>query len=76
MNKPRALQQAKLTYLENADAFRSAPFYWGGFYLVGDTGPITFASSYYWAYLILGLLVLFLAVFLYRHSTKKNDIHS
>lgn len=45
MNKSIALQLAKLKFLENASSFRSAPFYWGSFYLVGDIAPIEFRSS-------------------------------
>ncbi len=54
MNKAKALQQAKLEYLTTADINRTQPFYWGGFYLVGDAAPIHFESTTVW-YWILGL---------------------
>ncbi|MDY8134981.1 CHAT domain-containing protein [Aquimarina sp. 2201CG5-10] len=65
MSKDKALQQAKLQYL-NTDKFHylADPFYWGGFYLVGDTTPIQFSQddTWYWVigFVILGVLLLFL----------------
>ncbi|WP_034230541.1 CHAT domain-containing protein, partial [Aquimarina pacifica] len=44
MNKAMALQQAKIQYIATADFYRTAPFYWGGFYLVGDSTPIDFGT--------------------------------
>ncbi len=74
MNKAKALQQAKLQYLKTADTFTNDPFYWGGFYLVGDTSPIHFNdnSQLYWI-LGLGILAcLFLIVFWYRKNSTKR----
>ncbi len=68
MNKAKALQQAKLQYLKTADINRTHPFYWGGFYLVGDAAPISF-SDHNWLYWVLGLVlfgILFLVMFWYR----------
>jgi CHAT domain-containing protein len=36
MNKAVALQQAKLSYLKEADRYRTAPEYWAGIMLTGD----------------------------------------
>jgi len=72
MNKGKALQQAKLHYLNTADRYRKAPFYWGGFYLVGDSAPIQFSTSNYW-YWILGfgvLGILLLGLFLYKRKRR------
>ncbi|WP_158597019.1 CHAT domain-containing tetratricopeptide repeat protein [Aquimarina sp. BL5] len=72
MNKGRALQQAKLQYLKTADRYRKAPFYWGGFYLVGDSAPIQFSTINYW-YWILGfgaLGILLLGLFLYKRKRR------
>ncbi len=73
MNKAKALQQAKLQYLQKADIYKAAPFYWGGFYLVGDTAPIDFGinSLWYWGIGVV-LLLLLLGVFLCRKSNKLN----
>ena len=76
MTKSKALQQAKLKYLGTADIHRTHPFYWGGFYLVGNSAPIAFKSStmLYW---IPGTLVcciaLVLGVVLYRK--RKNTLN-
>ena len=36
MSKSEALRQAKLDYLSEADQLTAAPYYWGGFLLVGE----------------------------------------
>jgi hypothetical protein len=46
--KDRALQMAKLDFLENADPATSHPFYWAGFILIGDTSPLHFKSGIEW----------------------------
>ncbi|MDY8136935.1 CHAT domain-containing tetratricopeptide repeat protein [Aquimarina sp. 2201CG5-10] len=44
MSKAKALQQAKLAYIKNADVFTNHPVYWGGFYLIGNNNPIEFET--------------------------------
>ncbi len=70
MNKAKALQQAKLDYLETANIHRTQPVYWAGFYLVGDPAPIHFKNNteWYWLLGICGVLVLVLSVFWYRRK--------
>jgi len=62
MNKPKALQQAKLQYLNTANINRVDPFYWGAFYLVGDIDPIQFKDDYFkfWmiGFVVIGILIL------------------
>ncbi len=73
MNKAEALQQAKLQYPSNAKINRTHPFYWAGFYLVGDTSPIQF-NNYYWSYWVLGLIILgilLVSTFWYRRKRKQ-----
>ncbi|MBQ0734344.1 tetratricopeptide repeat protein [Aquimarina celericrescens] len=72
MNKAKALQQAKLQYLQTANINRIHPFYWGGFYLVGDTAPIQFTNdlTLYWVLGALLLLVLLGGVFWYRRNPR------
>ena len=71
MHKAKALQQAKLQYLSTANINRTQPFYWAGFYLVGDTAPIPFENNMllYW---ILGVLIMLLlgGLFWYRRKRK------
>lgn len=75
MNKAKALQQAKLQYLATANINRTAPFYWGGFYLVGDSAPIHFNDNtlLYWILGIGVLGMLFLGVFWYQRKVKKKN---
>ncbi len=71
MNKAKALQQAKLHYLATANINRTQPFYWGGFYLVGDSSPIAFESNTLWYWVTLVLLVLIgVGLFWYRRRVK------
>ncbi|WP_271728682.1 CHAT domain-containing protein [Aquimarina algiphila] len=72
MNKGKALQQAKLQYIAAADINRTAPFYWGAFYLVGDAAPMHFDDHaiVYWA-IGLGVLgVILFAGFWFRKKKK------
>ena len=57
--KPAALQQAKLSYLEQADALTAHPFFWAGLALEGEVGSIGKAGTLKrkWVWLI-GLLIL------------------
>ena len=72
MDKAKALQQAKLQYLNTADINRLDPFYWGAFYLVGDATPMHFDNGTPW-YWIVGLLTLILVgLALIRKRKKKN----
>lgn len=75
MPKHKALQQAKIDFLQKADTFNAAPFYWGSFYVLGNTAPIPFSTFSYtiWVIGIVSSIVLFLIVrsFLRR---KNNTI--
>ncbi|WP_394749357.1 CHAT domain-containing protein [Spongiimicrobium salis] len=42
--KSKALQNAKLTFLDTASSSRSHPFYWGSFYILGDNASISLRS--------------------------------
>ncbi|WP_298548621.1 CHAT domain-containing protein [uncultured Aquimarina sp.] len=68
MDKAKALRQAKLQYLNTADINRTQPFYWGGFYLIGDTNPIQFNTNYslYWITGIIIFVILFLSIVWFR----------
>lgn len=45
MKKTEALRRAKLQYLRTAGMYKSAPYYWGGFIIVGDDSPVTTQSA-------------------------------
>ncbi|QKX06991.1 CHAT domain-containing protein [Aquimarina sp. TRL1] len=72
MNKAKALQKAKLAYLKTSDIHSIHPFYWGGFYLVGDSTPIPFDHPINTWYLLATVLLLGLAG-LYIYRRKKNS---
>jgi CHAT domain-containing protein len=45
-SKPKALQQAKLAYMNShADANMLVPYYWAGFVISGDMSPVTFEEN-------------------------------
>lgn len=73
MHKAKALQQAKIQYLNMAHINRTDPFYWGGFYLVGDSSPITFKEyrMLYWC-IGLGVLILLCVGVLWYQRKIKN----
>ncbi len=78
MSKSKALQQAKLTYLQSANVNRSHPFYWGGFYLVGEDTPITFVNNSIWYWGVgIGVLALLLGIyFIYQRKVKKPHMQA
>lgn len=59
--KDEALRQAKLTFLEESEDLFAHPFYWGGFIVQGEAGPLS-ALAWYQSWIfwlgLLGLLVL------------------
>ncbi|WP_082994970.1 CHAT domain-containing protein [Aquimarina megaterium] len=73
MHKAKALQQAKIQYLNTAHINRTDPFYWGGFYLVGDSSPIPFKDNtmLYWV-MGLGVLILLCIGVLWYQRKRKN----
>ncbi|MDH7446017.1 CHAT domain-containing protein [Aquimarina sp. 2201CG14-23] len=73
MNKAKALQQAKLEYLNTANINRTHPFYWGGFYLVGDASTIQFSNDYtlYWVIGLMVFVLVFIGIF---WRNKKSSI--
>ncbi len=73
MNKAKALQQAKLQYLHTAEVFYTNPFYWGSFYLIGDTAPIDFQNKTYTIYWSIGLIIIgFLGLFFFIRNSDQN----
>ncbi|UZO82574.1 CHAT domain-containing protein [Aquimarina sp. ERC-38] len=73
MNKAQALQKAKLTFLNSSKPQFASPFYWAGFYIVGNTDPIEFTKanttlSISNILLIILLLLIILILFYYLKS--------
>ena len=67
-SKSKAMQNAKLQYLENTDVeVLKHPFYWAGFIVLGDNAPISSASNSTVIYTIgCGILLIALFVFLFK----------
>lgn len=72
MDKDEALQQAKLDYLKTAKGRTMSPQYWAGLVIMGDTTPIDITSSSYITYWIIGLLVVFILIFILSRRSLKN----
>ena len=72
LNKAEALQQAKLSYLSTADPSRINPFYWGNFYIVGDSKPIDLKSTSYWYWTIAGLAILGMGLFFFNRRKQQQ----
>lgn len=70
-NKAKALQLAKLKYLNTTEAFYTNPFYWGSFYVLGNTDPIILSTNfnriYLWGF---GVLVCLLGLILFIKNKK------
>ena len=69
LHKDKALRQAKLYYLQQADPLQSHPAHWATFMLFGDQQPLSGKSdnSYFWVLgLIAGLVVS--ATYLYKRK--------
>lgn len=74
-NKAKALQKAKLQYLKNANLNRTHPFYWGSFYIIGDSSPIVFTTKYSLVWIILisvALLIIMVLWFNLKHNSNNN----
>ncbi len=69
--KSKALQMAKLTYLENTDPVGAQPFYWAPFVLQGDNEPIP-GKKAKWPWFVLGSMILLVVYLLVRRSSSKR----
>jgi LPXTG-motif cell wall-anchored protein len=71
--KDEALQLAQLKFLsETKDPLYHHPYFWAGFVVMGDTGPVTSSPWPVWIF-IGAMLIGSAVVFVFR---KKRDIHS
>jgi CHAT domain-containing protein/tetratricopeptide (TPR) repeat protein len=63
-----ALQQAKVTYLENAGKLHSHPYFWAGYVSIGKTDPISFEPAWNtlsYIFLSTGILILIILIYLF-----------
>lgn len=69
-SKDEALQLAKIKYMDNVSEVElKHPYYWAGFVVSGDVAPLD-SSSYFWLYIIGGLVFILLILFVYLKRKK------
>lgn len=73
MTKSAALQQAKLTYIENTGTIVSHPAFWAPFIQLGDAQPIIKQKTY-WLELLLGALGIVLVSFGIRRYSQRKEV--
>jgi hypothetical protein len=61
--KSDALRNAKLKFLEHADANTSSPYYWGAFTMIGDNEPLHVENKFPWWIAGLSLLLIFILLY-------------
>jgi CHAT domain-containing protein len=70
MIKSRAMQQAKLKFLNSASGEHVHPYYWSSFFILGDNGALAFKSGYPWYYFLLLIPIIVLAYYALRKRFK------
>ena len=79
MPKDEALQQAKLSYLAQSNGRTSAPQYWAGLVLIGDTTSIKIdkKGDWTWMWMAAGGLALILGLsYFYMRKRKQPKLNS
>lgn len=63
-SKSEALRHARLQFLSETD--KKHPHYWAPFVLIGNDQPMTFSTTAYWQYFLIGLFILAIGMLGYR----------
>ena len=71
MSKPTALNQAKLTYLAEANNLFAHPYYWGGFVYYGEDAPLRMGVVFYKKWWFYGVIILVLGLFFLSFRGKR-----
>jgi CHAT domain-containing protein len=77
MSKDVALQQAKITYLQQASGRSLSPAYWGGLVILGDPNAIELNDAYdfsYWIEAIIFLAAIFLTWFIISRKSSSSTV--
>jgi hypothetical protein len=70
-SKDESLRNAKLTFLKEADPITRHPYYWAGYIIVGDHGPVFISRTK--KYMIIGgIFILVVFGFLYKNRLLKR----
>ncbi|MCK9292025.1 MAG: CHAT domain-containing protein, partial [Bacteroidales bacterium] len=71
--RDKALQQAKIDYLESASMLKSHPFFWASYMLIGDNQVLDAKNTYgfllYFVPLLLGIGI----IYAYRTTKKSKE---
>jgi len=71
LSKARALQKAKMNYLQNADGLTANPYFWAGFVVIGNPLPVLFSTGVWdWWLLIVPALLLGWILFRKKYKTR------
>jgi CHAT domain-containing protein len=75
-DKGKAMQKAKIRYMESADPLRQQPYYWAGYIVTGDPSPV-FIPRAKWL-LLAGIILLsaFVVTMIARCRLKKGKHQS
>ncbi len=72
----KALQNAKLTYLEHSDPLQSHPYFWAAYVQIGKTAPVAnkpgISAIAYTSGIVLTLIILL--IFLIRYKARKKKL--
>ncbi len=72
MPKNEALRQAKLQFMKEHPGDLSAPYYWAGMVLLGDTDALESTSSFPWFWMIFGLSLGAILIIIWKKRSKNN----
>ena len=73
-NKTEALRLSKLDFIKRASPGVSAPYYWSGFVVVGDTGALFEKSGLTWLHFLLIVTSMGIAYILFHYLRKMRKL--
>jgi CHAT domain-containing protein len=71
MPKHKALQKAKIDFLKTSDTFNAVPFYWGSFYILGNTQAIPF-DAFNYTFLFIGIAIVCILLLLFILTKRRT----
>ncbi|WP_298544819.1 CHAT domain-containing tetratricopeptide repeat protein [uncultured Aquimarina sp.] len=72
MNKAKALQKAKLQFLNTANMYEMDPVYWGGFYVLGDISEVNLSNAKYgYLYVLIVVVIIVMGIWFFIRKTRK-----
>jgi len=72
-SKDEALRTAKLNYLREAGEFKSAPYYWAGFVLIGNTSPVKLRTEQcHWHWIIPFIILVIISAFFFKKKFRSR----